>query len=261
MTDEQKGQEVIEEVVPASQPEGELPEEASERTRKEFEKLKAHNKELQEKLKQQTPEKPSIMEEMYPRETQTPPRIDASQFPGLTQQQVNQVQEELTYVGEDGYKYIDPNKLQRSLKEADERARRAEEATKQVSEQIRRYEETQQVKEAYKDFPELNPNSESFDPNFYELVKGELLNQTITRGQRDLVKASRTIKERLSSYSQGSQKQEKQKEEQVKKEQINATGFSQSRTSHTASGFDDLVAGTRYGKPGALAERLRRSGY
>ncbi len=258
MPDEQQGQ--IEEAMPTSEPV--VDEKEALENSKNPERTAAYIKKLQEenrRLKEQQ-DRPSILEEMNPGGSiQQPPKVDLNQFSNLNQQQVSQLQDDFTFVGEDGIKYIDQSKLQQALKSANERASKAEQSARIAADEVRKYEETRQVRETYKDFPQLNPNNvDAFDENFYELVKGELMKQAM-RGEKDLMKAAREVDKRLSTYKGQAAKQEASQKAQAQKEQINATGSAQPRSSYSSN--DDLVMAVRKGQPGALAERLRRSGF
>jgi DNA-directed RNA polymerase specialized sigma54-like protein len=167
MSDEPNGQEEVvetqveekpqEEVTASDKPTEEgLPEDVSERTRTEFEKLKAHNKELSEKLKSLEPKPQSVFDSLRP---QTP-----QAFGNLTPQQVGDISQKYT----DGEGYLDENALSQALRDANERARRAEVAAQQTRDEFRQFEEKEQVRKTHSKFPQLDSNSDQFDPRFWE---------------------------------------------------------------------------------------------
>lgn len=267
MSDEPQNGQINEEAVSTSEPEQKeefsLPDDVQERTREQFEKLKAKNKELAEQLRAKETPKSSVLEELYPQENtsqyQPTGNFQVGTFDSLSQKQVKDIQDDFTYVGDDGYKYIDQAKLSAALKEANERAEKAAKSAQIANDTVRRFEETQQVRETYQSFPQLNPNSTEYDQNFYNLVKGELMNQAM-RGEKNLMKAAKTISESINAYrGQGTQQAQAQKV-QTQKEQINAT-TSAHRGTYSSADIEELVRGTMLNRPGALAERLKRSGY
>ncbi|MCC7571444.1 hypothetical protein KO465_09045 [Candidatus Micrarchaeota archaeon] len=271
MPDEPQGQEQMEDQDQSPMPsdedqtEGDLPDETTERTREQFEKLKESNQKLKEELERaKTQPQPSVLDSLRP--PPQLPQFSANQFSHLDQQQVDQVSEQLINKGEDGFDYVNTNALKSALKEANDRARRAEESARMAAERFNRFEETAQIREAYSKFPQLDPNSDKFDSTFYNNVRDKLIAQAF-RGEKDLVKAATEVgslyspKEPIKEQKEEEvkQPQEADTQSQTKKEQIMATGNSAGR--YTGADFDALKAGTMRGKKGALAERLRRSGY
>lgn len=222
-----------------------LPDNASDRTREEFEKLKKHNQELKEQLERQSrASTPSVLDSLNP---SVP---DAKAFNNLNQSQVESIQESFTTKGDDGYEYVDVKKLNEALRKADERAKRAEEQAKQAQQQFERFEEKQQTKVAYSEFPQLDPNSDKFDRKFYENVRDKLIAQAY-RGEKDLLKAASEVKDLMGEPKAKPEVDKKQTQKQV----------IASQTSARAGDWDNLVQATRKGQSGAIAERLRRSGY
>lgn len=237
----------------------ELPEDAQERTRKEFEKLKENNRKLKEELDKQRQNQPSVLDSLNP--TYGQPQVSAQSFSNLNQSQVDSIAQSLTTKGDDGYEYVDTAKLNEALKQANERAKRAEEQARQAQERFSRYEETQQVREAHRAFPELDPKNENYNPTFYNEVRDKLIAQAF-RGEKDLLKAASEVAEIMGigkqKAQQAEQKQAKVEQAQTQKQQIASSG---TRSTNTQWDHDRLVSGTRMGQPGALAERLKRSGY
>lgn len=268
MPEETQGQEDATEQVQEDLSTSKLPEDASDRTKEQFEKLTEHNKQLKEDLEvakaKQQESIPSVIDSLKPKETVQPSQevqVDSNQFGNLNQDQVNQVQSDLTYKGQDGYEYVNTNQLKKRLEEANRQAEQARQEAQMATYRFQKYEETAQLREAYQEFPQLNPqNKDKFDPNFYDFVKAELMTQAM-RGDKNLVKAAQDVNSRINSYRGDPKVVKKTQEEATKKEQINATGSAATSGRYSSSDNDNLRQATMRGKPGALAERLKRSGY
>lgn len=263
MSEEQTGQEVANEQVQEELSTSKLPEDASDRTKEQFEKLLEHNKQLKEELEaakaSSQKEIPSVIDSLNPKATVEIP--DASQFSNLNQDQVNQVASDLTYKGKDGFDYVDTALLNKRLQEANQRAEQAQREAQAASSQFQRYQESLQLRDAYQKYPQLDPNNkEAFDPHFYDSVKGELMLQAM-QGKKDLVEAARVVDERFSHYRGDAKTKKESEEKAVKKEQINGTGTASTSGRYSNNDSDYLRTATMQNKPGALAERLRRSGY
>lgn len=257
MPDEiQNGQEVLEqkpteELSTSDQTQGsepELPEDASDRTREQFEKLKSHNKELSERLKAlETQAKPtgSVLD------TFKLPEIELPKIQGLSQEQVSDVFSNL--VDKDGY--IDQPTLVKALRESKEMAEQAKKEAQRAREELDRRTETEQVRSAHKEFPFLDPKSPKFNQNFYNAVRNEVVSQMIN-GDKDLVKAAKKVAEwfPLPKVEEEAAK----KEQQV--QQANLTGTNPSRAKPVTKADEDLVMKTRQGDNKALMERLSKIG-
>jgi len=269
MPDEPQGQEIkVEETQPASMPEAEqtpeveseLPEEVSERTREQFEKLKQHNKELEEKLKAQADQKPatSVFDEFLNPGNSEPkvPAPSSFEFKGLPQKQVEDTIQNL--VDKDGY--LDEKVLKNTLNELKKAAQDAKEEAANLRREVEKREENDQVKRTHKKYPQLDPkNVSAFDPKFFEKVKKEMIVQFVN-GSRDFMKAADTIAEDYPLKS-GEPLDTQKKQDQVR--QINATGSSASRSStkpaQSSAEDEDLIRRTRAGDTSALMERLKRA--
>ncbi len=268
MSDEQQGQKkeketqssMPDDTKPTDDSKKELPEEAKDRTKEQFEKLKQHNKELAEKvnkLEGDRQPKPSVLESLRPPSQSPPKPIQSNKYQHLDQQQVDQIQKKLIRKGKDGYDYVDTNLLQQRLQEADQRAKRAEQRAQQTEEKLTRLEETQQMRETYSQYPQLDPNSNDYDSKFYNLVRGQLMTQAI-RGEKNLMKAATTVDEALSAKNQSKKEESKPEDKaKAKKQQINTSGSA----GRSDIDFDQLRRESLQGKKGAIAERLKRSGY
>jgi len=225
-----------------------LPENASDRTREQFEKLKKHNQELAEKVKKYE-NIGSPFDALRPPLSSNPVSTNVP-MPFQDGQTENLVDTE---------GYIDDKVLKRELAQAKEEARKARIEAQYIRENVQRIEENQQVREAHREFPQLDPKSEKFNPKFFEAVKNKLVSQMIA-GERDLLKASKEVAE----WFPLEQKKEISPEQIKKEEQARRANLSGTTVSHVAeSGTDqsDLERRTRLGDTNALLERLRRSGF
>ena len=250
MSDEPAGQDEVVETQVEEKPQEEvsapdkpteegLPEDVSERTRTEFEKLKAHNKELSEKLKSLEPKPQSVFDSLRP-------QMPSQAFGNLTPQQVGDISQK--YTDQEGY--LDENALSQALREANERAQRAEVAAQQTRDAFRQFEEKEQVRKTHSKFPQLDRDSDQFDPRFYELTRNEMVGQMM-RGEQDYLKAAEKVALLFSGKPEV-----KQPDQKANLEQINATAKSQK----TQGADPGLIARVQRGDKGALAELLRQTG-
>jgi hypothetical protein len=233
-----------------------LPEGVPERTAKEFEKLKQHNKELSEKIKAlEATNQKTVFDELRPQETAPVP--DASQIPGLTQPQVNQIYDNL--VDKDGY--IDERLLKQTLKQAQDEARQAQARTAQLEKRIENMEESAQVRVAHKKYPQLDPKSPEFDQKFFNEVKKTVVYQMV-QGHRDLLQAADEVAELYYKNTPSKQAEEvaQKKEEQVAQANV-ASGASVKTARFTQADTNEIVKAMQHGSRDALLERLKRAGY
>lgn len=247
----------------------ELPEDANDRTREQFEKLKKHNQELAQKLEEKERQHtPSVLESLSPKqETQAPldnnlfaQILNPSGYKHLNQGQIEQAKNDL--IDEQGYLKADT--LQQKLDALEARAKKAEERAVRAEKSFETYEQTSQTRNANEKYPYLDPNNENFDPGFYRAVKNELMGQMIETGKKDLVAAAEEVK-KFYQLKPLKEKQVAQSavEKQAEKAQINAgvAPSSHGSSAYTGEDYESLVASTRKGVKGSLAERLKRSGY
>lgn len=249
MSDEQRQLNEVEEEQPTSMPEenensteGDLPEETSERTREQFEKLKARNAQLAEKVRQlETTDRKSVLDALRP--SQTP------QTPDLSQAEVDKIYDQA--IDEEGS--VDPAALKKLLKEANDRAKQAEAIAKQASEQARNYSINDQVTKVHEKFPQLDPNNvQDFNEDFYRLVQNELLGQMYAGKQENFMSAAEYVASKLNVSPPVNQTQQQ-------RDQILATTNSKAKA--TAVQQDpDLMSDVMRDRPGALEELIRRSG-
>jgi len=265
MPDAPQGQDIeVEETQPASMPEAEqtteetseLPDDASERTREQFEKLRQHNASLSERLKAlETPNpETSVFDTFRPQEQQTNAVMPEFTFPGIPQNQVNDVVAD--FIDKDGY--IDDKILKSTLSDLQQQIKAAKEEAANVRKSYEKREENDQVRVTHNKYPQLDPKSPSFDRKFFERVKEKMIVQFVN-GNRNFLEAADGVAEDYPLKTIANTDAQK-KQNQVR--QINATGSSTSRSTapNSSSDDDDLVRRTRAGDRSALMERLEKAG-
>ena len=266
MSDELNGQETIveekpQETMPVSEKpvetkveEQDLPEDSSDRTKEQFEKLKQSNKELAERLRQlevpQTKPQESALDSLTPK-TEVP---DSSAYNNLSQGDIDKQFDSLV----DANGYVDLALLKKTLAEANKQAQEASLNAKQALTSLQELTQNEQTRQAHHKYPELDPTSEKFDERFYSLVKNELIGQMM-KGEKNFVKAADEVSKWYSPSAISKQAEEQKAKDSLTKEQqvrqINATGTGAS--SKVYSNKEDLMTAVRQGKPGALAEALK----
>lgn len=239
--------------------EGTLPEGVSERTRLEFEKLKAHNKEMAEKLKSlEQPKAPkrSALDMFAP---QGQPVQVPQPMP------VQAAVEEIKPVVPDENGYVDINSLNQTIAQVNERSRKVEEAAKtaqqkalEAVDRVSKYEHTDKTLKTYAAHPYLDPNGDKFDEKFSDLVTKELLFQMYSGGQQDYLAAANAVKAKYYDPTANVVKPDSENKENVtKRDQISPpTGTKQQEVNQ-----DQLVAKSRAGDRNAIYQRLQNSKY
>ena len=252
------------EVVQEETQEQDLPEDAKERTREQFEKLKAHNKQLAEekrraeeelqRLKGSSQPIPSVLDYLSPvvpqvpqYVPQTPQFVPQMQYPQYSPQ-VPQQEEQLF---DDGG-YINQDVLRKELAEAKKAREKAEEAERRARDaesRISKFEQDNETKALYQAYPELDPLSGVFNQEAYEMVRDRLTSQLVQTGKRDAMKAAAD----MSKYF----RKQEPTQAQEQRRQASAPGTTQYRP--PATDFDDLKRRSA-NDPEALFERLKRIG-
>jgi len=240
------------EEVTASETPAELPEDASERTKEQFEKLKQHNKELAEELertKNSQPKEPalSVLDSLRPQR--------GSNSVAQTQPNYGNL------VDENGY--VDAALLEKRQRDAEDRAFKAENEAREARERIERLEETQESKKVHESFPWLEPGNPKYDPKFFNAVRNEMIGQFV-EGKSDFMAAAKKVQSEIYDPKQ----YEKNTTEEAKKEAIenfkHETAKEQAQMTGSArpsSNNSELVNGTRKGDADAIFARLQASGY
>jgi len=236
---------------------GSLPDEAKERTKAEFEKLKKANQELKAELEVKTQKKQSVLDSLRPAVAE--PRV-APEVP--KPKEVDKTIDSLV----DKERYVDTARLKQTLQKADQRAafaeseaKKATAVAKQASQKVSHFTETEEMKRVHGDFPTLNPEGENFDPVFFDLVRDRVIRQ-MTQGTQDVSLAAQEISKIYKPDSVVAKEAEQAKTEALTtaKEQINASGSS--KPARGAS-QEELVKGTMQGDRNAMYERMKKSGF
>lgn len=245
--------------------EGKLPEEVKERTREEFEKLKAKNKELADKLtayEGPKPKKRSALDVFAPQEVPQAP-------PQQISPQQTRPPEEIKPVVPDENGYIDINVLNQTIARINEQGKRIEQQAvsasqraKMAEDRISKYEHTDKTRKTYEKHPYLDPNIvETFDEKFSELTKLEIIRQMTEEGTSDYLKAANKVKETYYDPTKKVQTppDEKQVANVAKRDQINA--ISGVKKGENEPEQEYLVSESRRGSRDAVYQRLKKSGY
>lgn len=249
---------------PTDKPQDEptLPDNASDRTREQFEKLREENRRLKEEKRKTTSQINSVFDEFHP-DYNLPPQVamqPAAPTPFLNQQQVAAIQNQ--FVMPDGT--VDIDGLNRSLMQANQMAQQAAAQNQQLKQRIERFEETQEVREAHSKYPELDPQAEKFDQQFFDMVKDRLLRERFYNGKDlTLLQAAEDIRK---AYQPASASPEKLKEEAVAEYKEAQAARNQGPLSdgkgeaRQEASIDQLRNQTRKGglENKALDERLKR---
>ena len=235
--------------------EGSLPEDAKERTKAEFEKLTKVNRELKAELEAKAQPKKSVLDSLRP-EVAKPVVAPPAPNQGKS---VDETVDSLV----DAEGYVDTARLKQTLQESDQRtaqavakANKALAEAQQASRKVSHFAETEEMKEVHKAYPTLNPESKTFDPVFFDLVRDRVIRQ-MTEGKQDVYLAAQEISEVRKSDTEKAKEAEEVKATTTAKEQINASGSSAParETSH-----EELVKGTMQGDRKSLYERMKKSG-
>ena len=257
-----------------------------ERTKKQFKKLTKSNKDLKKEnveLKKNVleslrpepkvePVKPQPIQEFTPEMAQTV----NTHTTDLKPEAVDDIYADL--IDENGF--IDADLLKKTLKQANDSAalarteadaarKEATEAQVQSKRSIRDFEENAEVRRVHKKYPSINPkNKDEFNEMFWDDVRKEIATAPILRGTNVsfMVAADKIYKERYATREEVEPVKKKDKEVMDKKEDqkrnINASVPSgHFEGYYSATDTKELNEATRLRKKGALAERLRRSGY
>lgn len=235
---------------------GSLPEDASERTREQFEKLKEANRKLNEEnetLKRGTQYGDSVYDGFYGRTGMASnPRVDSQ---GFTPQQVDNAAADFI----DAQGNVDIVGLNSFLRETREIAEKANKRTDQVAMETKRTVEQQQVATAHDKYPWLDPKSPNFDPTGYELVRDRMVGY-YARGRNPAL--AEVAKEVTGFYTPKSvavktETAQKSTENASKKQQASSVSRGKGQPRAETATVDDLRKATRRGDSNALDERIR----
>lgn len=275
--EETKDTEISEPEIPQEAPEEEKPieeppkeEETKKRTTEQFEKLKDHNKSLKEeneKLK-----KKNVLDSLVPEPPAYPESpitnvVPATQnYPNLSKEDINN-----TFAGlVDDQGYVDTgllvstlNELQQKAKEAEERARQADEKVFATAKKQEDFERKELMREVHKEYPRLDPDSEQFDERLWEGVRNEVIGQWTSGKQEDVKAAAAKWSDILYGKEEEVKKADKEKlvKSEDEKRNINALGVKQTSQRVDPDRLEMLREAVRKGKKGALSELLEATGH
>lgn len=250
-------QEVQEPQNPVEDTAEETKEEMSDRTKEQFDKLKESNQELKKERDQYK----NVLDSLKPAEEVKPTE---QEYQNLEQGQIDDVLKGM--VTDDGY--IDANKLADTLKQLDIAARDAKQRADRVAEhaereRIAREEQikSETMRKVHEKYPQLDPENEQYSPEFFNLVRNEIIGQMM-EGKEDVMGAAEKMSKFLERDSVTKEEKAKKEEVENQKAQINATrprstvlkGYYESEEE------ESLKRKVREGKKGAIAEMLRRRG-
>jgi len=251
-------------------------EEVSPRTAEQFDKLKEHNKQLKEEVKVL---QENVLDSLKPKplpEPQFEPevieRVEKLTAP-LNQDKVDDIYANLI----DSNGYIDPDLLIKSLRQANEEARlarqeadlarkEAQEARQETKRTKQDFEESHEVRLVHKKYPTIDPKNEKFNELFWDDVRKEIATAPILKGvtvsfmeATDKIWSERYAPKEVEEVKKA--EKEKMEETENQKRNINASKVSSRTDYYAPTDIDALKEAVVKGKRGALAERLKRSGY
>jgi hypothetical protein len=238
-----------------------LPEDASDRTRKNFEKIREENRKLKEQLASKgTAQYGSSVFDAF-RGGTNEPVIPQDQYGSLNQSQTAAIAQQ--FVDQEGN--VDINGLNQALLSANQRAEQAERRSYDAAERVTRFEETQQVREAHAVFPQLDPESVEFDPEFFDMVRDRMLRYMYEGKNQSLLDAATGISNKYKAENPVNvAKVEEAAVEKFKQTQElrNQGPIEQGRGEprQTQGSLDELKQRTRQGDDAALTERMRSIG-
>ena len=240
-----------------------LPEEGvSERTRKEFEKLKDRLRQAEEQLqvRQNLPPEPDLGSSVYDtlRPQQPVPMPQPQSYDFLNQKQVDTITEK--FIDDQGN--VDIQGLNHTLAQANRAAQEAKFENQRLRERIEKFEETQEVKDAHSVHPWLDPKSKEFDRNRFDQVRDRIIRVKYMEGKPiTLLDAANAIAgtpavnlEKLKEEAVAQYKQTQQNRVQGPIE----AGRGETRSTQATQA--DLRTRTQNGDMGAILERLRNVG-
>ncbi|PWT73685.1 MAG: hypothetical protein C5B59_12895 [Bacteroidetes bacterium] len=269
-----------------------LPEQASERTKEQFNKLLEENKRLKQEQRQYGK---SVFDEVRPGQVEPQPQqvgpypgyqpAQPQFFPPYVPAQVPQTfgvlpptqVQDLTRQFVDQNGNVDVNGLNQALIRANQEAMLARQQAQITLEQVARvnqrittYEEDQQVREAHAQFPEIDPmNKEGkFDPEMFKAVKDRLIANRVSHVTETLLQAAQAIASLKGPAPLNQAQVEEAAVEKFKQSQAERnqgpfeTSVGSEKTGRQSVSFDEARKITRMGgidNP-ALDARLRNAG-
>lgn len=286
--------------------EDQLPPDSKKRTKDNFDKVLTKNRDYrrkliaagidpdaddaEEQLRSRTPQAggASVYDTVYGRgdsveqaqgASQTPPGFDpqaagqvqqiANQNPDVQQPQFNELVKQNLTTDEDGNQVVNLDGLAAAVQQANQNAvQQAQEAASAAARnEISRHEESRQLKEAYQEFPQLDPHNANFDKSFYDRTVAFLVQKHEIEGRKDvpLVEIAREV-DGLTGGGKASQDDQqprpKKPVKRVRQGPIERGGGAPRKG--TRRSVDQLRAAQKQGgrtADQATLERLERSGH
>jgi len=215
----------------------ELPEGVTDRTREQFEKLKQSNQALKAELDRLSKtEQKNVFGSL-------------AQGPSFGTPQPQQFVD--PYTGE-----VDVQALNKAITDAQQQANAARREARRVKEEA-------QEKEAYADYPEINPNAKNFDKKLFNATRAILVDSLMNPadyGNKEL-----TLKEAVEIAAGPNTARTRQAEVNARqaleqlgpKEQASLEAEGRSDRRQSAVSYDDLRERSRKGDDDAIVERLK----
>ena len=235
MPDELNGQVPVEETttpMPSeNKPEEDsLPDEVSDRTKEQFDKLKEKNREMAQRLEaferpQSNEPKLSALERLRPQVQPVTPEV-----PTQVEEQEESLADENGYLDEARLKKgLDDSK--RRAQEAEQRAAKAEQTANESMRRIEEYEVGNEKKRVHSSFPEIDPYSDKFTPELYDQVSKDMLWNLVNSGKEDFYGTTEKVVSQYRSRSgNAEQNQEQQDQTNRAKQEVQDPGRSGSIT-------------------------------
>lgn len=253
----------VPEVPPVQPAEPVVPaQDVSDRTKEQFDKLLESNQRLFDANE-------TLREELTKRQ-QAAQTFQPIQQPVQQPQQVNP--NDFIEVDEYGQRVINEVKLQEAINTVNQRATRAEQVVQNYIQSSEQREIDKQNKEAFATYPELNPASPSFDPEFSDFTRAVIYDSLINsyryggkglsfKEGADLVKSKMGGGQKVEETSEGKEEAKEAEVAQEAKEQGSLTPAatpSQGQPAAQEQDLEDLRQITRLGgSDGARAIALR----
>jgi hypothetical protein len=226
-----------------------LPEGVSERTQKEFEKLKESNRQLKAQL-DQTPQ-----ESVYDIFKAMPEMPTAQHVAPAGAQAV----QPSAYVDE--YGNVDAARFNAALAEANARAEEASKIANEAINKVQASEQSRQEKEAYAKHPQLDKRSPEFDKNFFQLVKNQVIANYASGIDSDLSSIADSLSTIYRPTNVEAVKEEAVKNYKEVERKKSASGSpSTAQRPSTDMTDEELRESSNAGDELSLAKRLQKAG-
>ena len=258
-------------------------EEPKERTKKQFEKLTQSNKNLKkenDKIKDEARKmaKEGLVSTLVQEQPKAPAydwdkmvtnKVPPAQlYSNLTQKDVKTTMDELV----DDQGYVNTDLLKETLNNANRQVQTARVETAQLRQQVNNklrsiddFQRTEVARRVHRKFPQLDPDSDKFIPEYYEDTRDKMISNLAKGLPEDFMGSAEKFSKRYITKEEPKEEEPKvkksQKEQQAAISQINATGTKVKSSQRPYGKHAELVKAVQQGKKGALAERLKRSGF